>query len=40
MTQKCIYAYNLQNVTGIYVSESYKKSNGVSAEKIEIFAIV
>ena len=39
ITQKCIYAYNLQNVTGIYLSESCKKSNGVSAEKIQIFAM-
>ena len=35
ITQKCIYAYNLLNVTGIYQSESCKKSNGVSAENIQ-----
>ena len=40
ITQKCIYAYNLQNVTCIYLSESCKKSNGLSAEKIQIFAMV
>ena len=34
------YAYNLHNVSGIYLSESCKKSNGVSAEKIQIFAMV
>ena len=39
ITEKCIYAYNLHNVTGIYLSESCKKSNGVSAEKIQIFAM-
>ena len=39
ITQKCICAYNLQNATGIYLSESCRKSNGVSAEKIQIFAM-
>ena len=37
ITQKCICAYNLQNATGIYLSESCRKSNGVSVEKIQIF---
>ena len=40
ITQKCIYAYTLQNLAGIYLSESCKKSNGVIAEKIQIFAMV
>ena len=40
ITQKCIYAYNLLNVSGIYPRESCKKSNCVSAEKIQIFAMV
>ena len=39
ITQKCICVHNLQNVTGIYLSESCRKSNGVSAEKIQIFAM-
>ena len=38
ITLKCIYGYNLHNVTGIYLSEGCEKSNGVSAEKIQIFA--
>ena len=37
INQKCIYAYNLLNFTGIYLSESCKKSNGASAEKIQIW---
>ena len=40
ITEKCIYAYNLMNVTCIYLSESCKKSNDVSAEKIQRFASV
>ena len=37
ITGKCIYAYNLLNVTGMYLSESCEKSNGVSEEKIQRF---
>ena len=40
ITKKCIYAYNLLNVAGINLSESCKKSNGVSAEKIQRFVMV
>ena len=40
ITQKCIYAYNSLNVTGIYLSESCEKSNGVIAEKIQRFLMV
>ena len=36
ITQKCFYAYKLLNITGIYLSESCKKSNGVVTEKINI----
>ena len=40
ITEKCIYAYNLLNVTDINLSESCKKSNGISAEKIQRFVMV
>ena len=40
ITKKCIYAYNLLNVTDINLSESCKKSNGVSAEKIQRFVML
>ena len=40
ITEKCIYEYNLLNVIGINLSESCKKSNGVSAEKIQLFVMV
>ena len=32
--------YNLPNLTGNYLSESCKKSNGVKAEKIQRFVMV
>ena len=31
--------YNLLNLTGNYLTESCKKSNGVSAEKIQRFVV-
>ena len=40
ITGKYIYAYNLLNVTDINLSESCKKSNGVSADKIQRFVMV
>ena len=40
ITDKYIYAYNLLNVTGISLSESCKKSNGASADKIKKFVMV
>ena len=40
ITQKSIYVYNLLNVTVICLGESCKKSNGVGAGKIQIFAMV
>ena len=40
ITENCIYAYNLLNVTGIYLSERCKKSNVVSEEKIQRFVMV
>ena len=32
ITQNCVYAYNLLNVTGIYLSESCKMSNSLIAD--------